>query len=373
MARASLPDGGKRSPSLDNPTNRLDQTAAAGSTTWHAAVRVGIVGCGLIGSRRAEVALDAGDDIVVVADVIEDRAAALAARVRSAWTGSWLEVVSRPDVDVVVVSTSNDHLAAISTAALGSGKAVLCEKPMGRNSAEAVAIVEAARASGRPLKVGFNHRHHPAIAAAHEVVSKGRIGNVFAIRALYGHGGRIGYEREWRTDAARSGGGTLLDQGVHIVDLARWFAGDMLTAQGLIDTYHWPIGPVEDNAFALLRSISGGVISFHTSWTQWKNTFRFEVLGGDGYVQIEGLGGSYGTERLTVGKRNDDSTPPAEETTSFDGPDRSWHSEWQELSAAIEERRQPTGGAEDGLAAARIIDAIYESATSGTSINVIQA
>ena len=318
-------------------------------------------------------ALDEGDDIVIVADIAEDRAAALAARVQSTWTGSWSEVVSRSDVDVVVVSTSNDQLASISTAALGSGKAVLCEKPLGRNSAEAAAIVEAARASGRLLKVGFNHRHHPAIAAAHKMVSEGAIGKVFAIRALYGHGGRAGYEHEWRTDRTRSGGGKLLDQGVHIVDLARWFIGDIVAAQGFVGTYHWPIGPVEDNAFALLQSRGGGVVSFHTSWTQWKNTFRFEVLGGDGYVQIEGLGGSYGTERLTVGKRNADSTPPAEGTTSFEGPDRSWHLEWRELSTAIEERRQPTGSGEDGLAAARIIDAIYESAGSGTSIAVVQA
>jgi predicted dehydrogenase len=333
-------------------------------------MRVGIIGCGLIGTRRAKVALDSGDDVVIVADIAADRAEALAEATRSGWTSSWMEVVSRDDLDVVVVSTSNDLLAAASISALESGKHVLCEKPLGRNGGEAAAIVEAAGSAGKLLKVGFNHRHHPAIAAARALADQRAIGSVFAIRALYGHGGRAGYEREWRADPARSGGGELLDQGVHIVDLSRWFIGEIAEAQGYVGTYHWPIQPVEDNAFALLRSIDGGIVSFHTSWTQWKNTFRFEVLGTGGYLRVDGLGGSYGTERLTIAKRNEDSSPPIEETTSFDGPDQSWHSEWREFSTAIAQNRQPLGNGNDGLAAARILDAIYESAASGTVVAV---
>ena len=336
-------------------------------------MRVGIIGCGLIGSRRAKVAIESGDDVVVVADLAAERAAAVAADTRSAWTTSWSEVASRDDLDVVVVSTSNDLLADASIAALEAGKHVLCEKPLGRNAAEAAAIVRAAEQSGKLLKVGFNHRHHPAIAAAHAKVEEGAIGSVFAIRALYGHGGRAGYEREWRADPARSGGGELLDQGVHIVDLSRWFIGEIAQAQGFIGTFHWPIQPVEDNAFALLRSTDGGIVSFHTSWTQWKNAFRFEVVGSGGYLRIDGLGGSYGPERLTVAKRNEDSSPPIEETTTFEGPDRSWHLEWAEFSAAIAADRQPLGNGIDGLAAARILDAVYASAASGMVVEVARA
>ncbi len=333
-------------------------------------MRLAVIGCGLIGTRRAKVGVESGDEVVVVADISEERARAVAEATGSAWTTSWRDVVERDDLDVVVVSTSNDHLAEASIAALESGKHVLCEKPLGRNSREAAAIAGGAAAAGKLLKVGFNHRHHPAIAAAHERVEQGAIGEVFAIRALYGHGGRPGYEKEWRADPARSGGGELLDQGVHIVDLARWFIGEISQAQGMLATSHWPIQPVEDNAFALLRSRNGGVVSFHTSWTQWKNTFRFEVVGGDGYLRIDGLGGSYGTERLTIARRNEDSSPPNEETTSFEGPDRSWHLEWQEFSEAIAQNRQPLGNGADGLAAARILDAIYASAASGTTVEV---
>ncbi len=336
-------------------------------------MRVGIIGCGLIGTRRAKVAIESGDDVVVVADLSAERAAAVAAENRSAWTTSWRKVASRDDLDVVVVSTSNDLLAEASIAALEAGKHVLCEKPLGRNAAEAAAIVRAAEQSGKLLKVGFNHRHHPAIAAAHSKVEEGAIGGVFAIRALYGHGGRAGYEREWRADPARSGGGELLDQGVHIVDLSRWFIGEIAQAQGFVGTFHWPIQPVEDNAFALLRSVDGGVVSFHSSWTQWKNAFRFEVMGSGGYLRIDGLGGSYGPERLTYARRNEDSSPPDETVESFEGPDRSWHLEWAEFSAAIAANRQPLGNGIDGLAAARILDAVYASAASGAVVEVVRA
>ncbi|MDQ3691575.1 MAG: Gfo/Idh/MocA family oxidoreductase, partial [Chloroflexota bacterium] len=283
-------------------------------------LKVGIIGCGLIGARRAGAVRDAGDDLVVASDVVVDRAIALAETLRADCTSDWADVVQRPDLDAVVVSTSNDLTAEASIAALQSGKHVLCEKPMGRNGPEARAIAAAQETSGLVLKVGFNHRFHPAIAAAEKMTSSGAIGEPYMMRAVYGHGGRAGYEREWRADAARSGGGELLDQGVHIVDLAQWFLGPIVDVQGAIEAFHW-LTPVEDNAFALMRTDAGRIASMHTSWTQWRNTFRFEVLGHDGFLRVDGLGGSYGTERLTFAKRNEDSSPPVEDLTEFPGPD----------------------------------------------------
>ena len=179
--------------------------------------------------------------------------------------------------------------------------------------------------AGVILKTGFNHRHHPAIWRAHELCAEGAIGPLMFIRAVYGHGGRPGYDKEWRADADLSGGGELLDQGVHIVDLCRWFLGDFAEVFGSTATYFWDLGhfesagrdspraangqsvapssiSLEDNAFALLRTADGRVAQFHTSWTQWKNRFSFEVFGRDGYLRVEGLGGSYGVERLEVGR-----------------------------------------------------------------------
>lgn len=333
-------------------------------------MKVGIVGCGLIGSRRADVARTSGDEVVVVADLDESRARAVAAS--GEWTTDWQRVTADPRVDAVVVATVNKSLAPIARAALDAGKHVLCEKPLGRNASEARDVLATARHASRVLKVGFNHRHHPAIWRARELTGEGAIGSVFNIRAAYGHGGRPGYESEWRGDPELVGGGELLDQGVHIVDLCRWFLGEITEVAGMTARWVWEIAPLEDNGFALLRTRDGRTAFVHTSWTQWKNLFRFEIFGEKGYLLVEGLGGSYGIERLTLGRRAS-SGAPGETSWEYPGPDHSWQREWQEFTAAIAERREPLGSGEDGYRAAVIIDAIYESARTGKLVHVIPA
>jgi predicted dehydrogenase len=205
---------------------------------------------------------------------------------------------------------------------------------------------------------------------AHGLAQSGRIGPLLSIRAAYGHGGRPGYAQEWRGNADLAGGGELLDQGVHIVDLCRWFLGDFVQVSGMLGTWFWQVAPLEDNGFALLRTSSGQIANIHTSWTQWKNLFRFEVFGRDGYLLINGLGGSYGIETLTLGLRRPESGPPIEETWEFPGPDISWQTEWERFKAAISEGRQPQGNGHDGFQAARVIDAIYESAKTGRMVEL---
>ena len=190
-------------------------------------LNVGVVGCGLIGRRRAFVAnQNKGTRLTAVADVDIEQAQAIAGETGARATTDWQDIVSDPDIDVVVVATPNRFLMPVSVAALQAGKHVLCEKPPGRNATETAAMVQAARENDRTLKVGFNHRYHPAIWKAHELVDEGAIGELMYGRAVYGHGGRPGYDQEWRADPNLSGGGEMLDQGVHIVDLFRWFMGD---------------------------------------------------------------------------------------------------------------------------------------------------
>ena len=342
---------------------------------------VAVVGCGLIGRRRASVARALGDRVVVVADVDTARARDLAAECGCAWTADPREAIGRADVDVVVVSTVNKVLAPVTVAAAAAGKHVLCEKPLGRNADEAGQMVEAASKAGVLLKTGFNHRHHPAIWEAHELCAGGAVGPLMFIRAVYGHWGRPDYDKEWRADAELCGGGELLDQGVHVIDLCRWFMGDFSSAFAATGTYYWDLGyfgpgqaegsqgagprQLEDNAFGLLRTAAGQTAQFHTSWTQWKNRFSFEVFGRDGYLRVEGLGGSYGPESLVIGRRRPQSGPPEEERREYEGPDGSWQAEWREFAAAIREGRQPLANGEEGLATMRIIAALYRSASSG--------
>jgi predicted dehydrogenase len=238
-------------------------------------MNIAIIGCGLIGRKRAAaLSVFPQDRLVVVCDVDAQRALSLARDFKCESSTRWQEVVVRNDVDIVVNSSINEVLKPISVAALESGKHVLCEKPLGRNADEALAMVEAARKSSRILKTGFNHIFHPAIWKAKELFDGGAIGKLLTIRARYGHGSRPGMEKEWRSSRTLSGGGELLDQGVHVIDLIRWFAGEVQEVYGKAVTKFWNI-EVEDNAYALLTCRNGVIAQFHVSWTNWRNIFSF--------------------------------------------------------------------------------------------------
>jgi predicted dehydrogenase len=327
-------------------------------------MRVAIVGCGLIGHKRARALGDC--KLVAVADTNAARAVQLAGQYPGCVAGcSWREVVARPDVDVVVVATTNDGLAPISLAAVRHGKHVLVEKPAGRNAAELQPVSEAARHAGVTVKVGFNHRFHPGFQKARAIWEGGELGPLFFIRARYGHGGRLGYEREWRADPAIAGGGELLDQGVHLIDLARWFAGDFVSVTGHIDTYFWNM-PVEDNGFLMLQTAQGQVAWLHASCTEWKNLFCFEVFGRHGKLQIDGLGGSYGVERLTHYRMLPQMGPPETTIWEYPGEDDSWRLEFAHFLDCIATGRPPGGNLDDAVAALQIVQRVYEQSNQGS-------
>jgi len=331
---------------------------------------VAIIGAGLIGGKRA-VALGAFSDfrLKVVADINQAAAEKLAVQFEAEPATDWRKAVERPDIDFVVVSTSNNYLAAIAVEALKNKKHVLCEKPLGRNVGEADSMVNQAKQCNVILKTGFNHRHHPAISKAKHLAEKGEIGRIMFLRCRYGHGGRPGYEKEWRANKELCGGGELLDQGVHVVDLFRWFAGDFNEAFGYTQTCFWDM-QVEDNAFAMFKNNAGVIATMHTSWTQWKNLFCFEVFGDLGYLVVDGLGGSYGVETLKFGKRNPKGGPPDEQIEQFTGPDLSWQHEWDEFAQAIQENRQPIGNGHDGLQANRMIEAVQRASQLKKAVEI---
>ena len=307
---------------------------------------VAIIGCGLIGRKRAA-ALDSAR-LVACADALPDRAIEFAGRVRGAVAVDVETAVSHPDVDLVVVATTNDALTPVAIAALNAGKHVLVEKPAARSVNELDALIEAARRANRTVRVGFNHRYHPSLLEARRLVDAGELGPLLFMRGRYGHGGRVGYEREWRADPALSGGGELIDQGVHLIDLAGWFFGDFVDVHGVATTYFWQM-PVDDNAFMTLRTAQGQTAFLHVSCTEWKNLFSLEIYGRDGKIAIDGLGGSYGLERLAHYRMLPQMGPPETYIREYPGDDRSWQIEFAEFLADIDQRREPAAG----LAAAR--------------------
>jgi len=335
-------------------------------------MNVCLVGAGLQGRRRAGALSHFADDrLVVVADINLTAAQEIAAQFDCPAIERWEEAVANPDVETVLVCTPPHLHAEIAGAAVERRKHVLCEKPLAHNMEAGRSLLAAAREGGVTVKCGFNYHLHPGIRRAHQWVEEGLIGELMFIRCRHGIGGRPGYEDEWRVQAQVSGGGQLMDQGLHVLDLLRWFLGDFDSASGVVSTSFWPIEPLEDNVFALLRSAKGQVGWFHASWTHWKNLFSFEIFGRDGYITVEGLGGSYGTERAILGKRAF-LEPFREEIIEFRGEDSSWVEEWQEFVSAIRAGREPLGSGKDGLEAQRLAEAIYESARTGTVVRVAE-
>ena len=213
---------------------------------------IGIIGCGLIGQKRAK-ALGAGGSLVACADIDMTRAQSLAGSSGAKVFRDWSELISLTEVDMVVIATLHDSLAAITLAAIEAGKHVLVEKPAARSANELKPVMAAAEEKDVQVRVGFNHRYHRSLRKAKEILDSGVLGELMFIRARYGHGGRVGYDKEWRAKPEISGGGELIDQGVHLIDLSRWFLGDFSEIHGGAKTYYWDM-PVDDNAFMLLKT-----------------------------------------------------------------------------------------------------------------------
>ena len=322
-------------------------------------MKVGIVGCGLIGNKRMQ-ALGADHQLVAVADSDLGRAEQMASKHSGCVSfNDWRAVVDRPGCNLIIVATTNDSLAEVATAAVELHKPVLIEKPAARNAKELEPLIQIASSSSVPVKVGFNHRFHPAFIKARQIWETVEMGELMYIRGRYGHGGRIGYEKEWRADRNIAGGGEVLDQGVHLIDLSRWFAGEFSEVNGHVDTYFWKM-PVEDNGFMMLKTDRQQVAWLHVSCTEWKNLFCFEIFGRNGKLQIDGLGGSYGTERLTYYKMLPQMGPPETTVWDFPGADNSWQLEFNYFAECIREGREPQGNLRDAHAVLKIVDALYE-------------
>jgi predicted dehydrogenase len=321
------------------------------------AVRFAIVGCGLIGKKRLA-GIGAGA-LAVACDLDRKRAESLVQQAGCGRaTADFQDAVADPSVDAVIVSTLNASLAEIALAAIRAGKHVLVEKPAALTAAQLDPLIAEAAARKVCVRIGYNHRYHPAFQKARELFESGALGPLMFIRARYGHGGRTGYDREWRADPKLSGGGELIDQGVHLIDLARWFLGDFTTVEGHTATYFWDM-PVDDNAFLSLRTATGQTAWLHASCTEWKNLFSFEIYGRDAKLHIEGLGGSYGMERLHFYKMLPQMGPPETTTWEFPRGDESWKIEMAEFFEDIKLRRTPVPGLAEAKAALAVVEKIY--------------
>ncbi len=321
-------------------------------------MKIAIIGCGLIGMKRAKAL--GGHELVIVADLDEGRAKQVASvdGRRAIITNDWMIAAGHPEVDIVIISSTNDLLAQAGLYALSKGKHVLLEKPGARSAAELRPLISAASAANKKVKIGFNLRYHPALKKAKEMFSEGEIGDLMFIRGRYGHGGRVGYDKEWRADPKVSGGGELIDQGVHLIDLSRWFLGDFNIIEGFAHTYFWDM-PVDDNSFLALRTEKEQMAWLHVSCSEWKNMFCYEIYGRTGKLQIDGIGGSYGMEKLTYYKMLPQMGPPDTSVFEYPGQDISWDNEFADFVSCIENDKELNGDLNDAMQALNIVDKIY--------------
>ena len=317
-----------------------------------------IIGCGLIGKKRLA-GLPAGSKLAVACDTNPARAAEL---VKLANTGravaDFKQAIASPEVDAVIAATFNSMLAEVSAAAICAGKPVLVEKPAGVSVKQIDELIALAKQHSVCVRVGFNHRYHPAFIKAREILASGVMGELMFIRGRYGHGGRVGYDKEWRANPKLSGGGELIDQGIHLIDLARWFLGDFKKIGGHATTYFWNM-PVDDNAFLSLQTAKGQTAWLHVSCTEWKNLFSFEIYGRHAKLHIEGLGGSYGVEKLYHYQMKPEMGPPDTKLYEFPGPDESWRIEMTEFERDVQLKRKPDAGLAEARAALQIVEQIH--------------
>jgi predicted dehydrogenase len=327
-------------------------------------MNIGIIGCGLIGWKRA-LSIPSSMNIHIVCDTNVSNGKKLAKKIGSSFTNDFSDIINNPDIDIIIISTPNYLIKEIAIKALSSGKHVLSEKPLGKNATESKEMTECASKNNKILYTGFNHRFHPSILKAKELIDSNKIGDILHVHGHYGHGGRPGMEKEWRMEPSLSGGGELLDQGVHLIDLALLFKGIPDKVFGTTGQLVWK-SKVEDSASFILLYEDDINFLFSVGWIYWKNKFEFNIYGSNGFLSIHGLGGSYGKEKLTLGIRNIKGGIPEIKNFSFPENDNSWEKEWKFFNELIFKKEYSDNGYQANL----IVDAIYKSNKKNQPVDV---
>jgi predicted dehydrogenase len=332
---------------------------AAGSAAERPGLTVAIAGCGLIGRVRAQ-ALGRSDRMLGATDPVSTRAEELVAQHGGRACADFEELLSM-GADVVVVAATHDQLTPLARRALDAGSHVLVEKPAGVSTSQIDSLRHAAERAERHVKVGFNHRFHPALRDLATEVHSGAHGQLMHVRGRYGHGGRLGYDQEWRAQPERSGGGELIDQGMHLIDLAHWLAGPLPLHSALLRTHFWDV-TVEDNAALILGERQGRAAPWamlHVTWTEWKNLFSIEVYCTTAKLQVDGLVRSYGPQILRIYRMSPELGPPELEERTYGTHDLSWAAEWEHFATALHSGSELLGDLDDAHYAWTQIEAAY--------------
>lgn len=279
-------------------------------------------------------------------------------------------LIADPAIEAVFICTPNHLNRPLTLQALRAGKHVFCEKPPALNAGEMEEIIRAEEQSGKKLMYGFNHRHHESMRRMKKLVESGEYGRVMWMRGRYGKSVDKNFYTDWRAKKESAGGGILIDQGIHMLDLFLMLADDFDEVQAHVSNLYWNL-EVEDNVFAILSNRNGVVASLHSTMTQWRHLFSLEVFLEKGYIVLNGLltpSGTYGEEVMTIA-RNRTTAPAAtwsdEEHIRFN-VDRSWARETDHFFEVIEKGLAVEAGSSgQALKLMRLVDKIYQCGSKG--------
>jgi predicted dehydrogenase len=327
-------------------------------------IRIGIAGFGKIGQLRAEI-LSKREDVIItsVYDVVQPEN--LNADIT--FNKSYDDLL-KSGIDAVFICAYNTVLAEYTAKALDYGLHVFCEKPPAMKTEELDVVFDSLKNSQKVLKYGFNHRYHYSVLEAKRIIDSGTMGKLLWMRGVYGKAGSIDYNENWRNFKKHSGGGILIDQGIHMLDLMRFFSNEKFSnIKAFKSTSFWDVD-VEDNAFIIMQSENNVIASLHSSATQWKHKFLLELCFEEGYLNLDGiLSGtrSYAPESLVIGRREfEDITfamgKPKETVISFEN-DHSWNLEVDEFMNAVNgESEIMQGTLTDAFETLSLVQKIYE-------------
>ena len=328
-------------------------------------LKVGIAGYGVVGRRRREcIERDSRLRIVAVCDQVFVGNGMLEDGVQ--FFSDYKNLLEE-DLDLLIVCLTNDIAPEVTIAGLNKGLHVFCEKPPGRTVKDIEDVICCEKQyPNLKLMYGFNHRYHDSVQDALKILSSGELGSIINIRGVYGKAKMITFNQpDWRTKRKISGGGVLLDQGIHMVDLIRLFGGEFVDVYSFISNKHWGYD-VEDNAYALMRTASGVVAMLNSSATQWRHRFHLDINLQRGSLILGGiLSGtkSYGAETLKVvfADPENDRGDPREQTTQYN-KDPSWDIEINTfVNAIINNQKIQSGSSDDALRTMKLVYKIYHS------------
>ncbi|GIL18210.1 MAG: oxidoreductase [Oligoflexia bacterium] len=318
-------------------------------------MKIGLIGCGVIGQRRVQ-NLPPNAKLTSVFDTDTAKAKQIADAHGATIATSAEDMLSTGQVDGVIVAAINSVLVPTMKLAKKYKVPVLVEKPAARSYSELKSLDPS---QGDIIKIGFNHRFHPAYLDILKELKNNPNDPIMYIRANYGNGSRLGFEKEWRANVELSGGGELLDQGVHLLDLATNILPELEVKTAWVRTHYWDMN-VDDSAWATLSTPQGQTFSMHVSSCEWKNEFRFEVYTRNRKYQWVGLGRSYGPETLNIYKMKPEMGPPDIEERKYPNEDHSWLNENQNFLKAIKNEEAIFGGFKDAVRCLKHVENMYK-------------